>query len=227
MKNQYSLRSIVLEDFTQQRTDMETITKTTNYTLVEEVSNASHMYWVRVWNNENDSFGYRMGYKSDKVGIALVGAPLSNQDMIDRFEKKFKEENVKENKVTSKIIRDAFDSITPSQKAEFEKKMDAHLKWLEDHPDYHENYGKPNSYFLKEVREAGFKPIGITVMMCEETFIFETKEEAKSAWKAFSPEGFWYYLEQWGESRKNYVDEAYNGVEEDAPPVYWLNEKSE
>ena len=46
---------------------------------------------------------------------------------------------------------------------------------LFDDSDYaeHDAYGTPESHLLKKIKEAGFKPIGITVVLCEETFIFK------------------------------------------------------
>ena len=91
----------------------------------------------------------------------------------------------------------------------------------------HDNYGTPNSVLLKEVQEAGFKPIGITVLMCEETFIFKGNKEAKDAAEKFLPEGWWYGFSDWEETRKEYVKEYYNGDEDLAPIVYWLDKNFE
>lgn len=86
-----------------------------------------------------------------------------------------------------------------------------------------DNYGKPNSVLLKKIREAGFKPIGITVLMCEETFIFKGKAEAQAAWEIFKPEGWWYDFGSWEDTRQKYVKDIYGGNEEDAPTIYWLD----
>lgn len=86
-----------------------------------------------------------------------------------------------------------------------------------------DNYGTPNSVLLKAVREAGFKPIGITVLMCEETFIFKDKMQATAAWEIFKPEGWWYGFGDWEETRQQYVKDIYGGNEEDAPIIYWLD----
>lgn len=85
------------------------------------------------------------------------------------------------------------------------------------------NYGTPNSVLLKQVRAAGFKPIGITVVICEETFIFKSNAEAEAAAKQFLPEGWWYDFASWEDTRQEYVKEMYGGVEDDAPTVYWLD----
>ena len=84
-------------------------------------------------------------------------------------------------------------------------------------------YGTPDSTLLKKVREAGFKPIGISVILCEETFIFKSEAEAEDAAHIFLPEGWWYGFASWEETRQEYVKEMYGGDEDLAPPVYWLN----
>ena len=88
----------------------------------------------------------------------------------------------------------------------------------------HDGYGTPNSVLLKKVRDAGFKPIAITVVICEETFIFKGKKEAEDASKMFLPEGWWYDFAGWEETRKEYVKKFYEGIEDDAPTVYWLDQ---
>lgn len=93
----------------------------------------------------------------------------------------------------------------------------------DDLQEIHNGYGTPNSVLLKSIREAGFKPIGITVVICEETFIFKGKEEAEAAAKMFLPEGWWYDFGSWEDTRKEYVKEFYGGDEEAAPLVYWLD----
>jgi hypothetical protein len=87
----------------------------------------------------------------------------------------------------------------------------------------HDAYGTPNSYLLKEVRDAGFKPIGITVLMCEETFIFKSGDEAKQAAEKFLPEGWWYGIDGWEHTYNEYVDRFYGGDKELATPIHWLD----
>jgi len=62
-------------------------------------------------------------------------------------------------------------------------------------------------------------------MLCEETLVFATEEEAEAAADYFMPEGWWYSLSNWEESRKDYIDKFYEGVEEDAPEVFCLDDK--
>jgi len=89
--------------------------------------------------------------------------------------------------------------------------------------EIHDNYGTPNSVLLKEVRAAGFKPIGITVVMCEETFIFKGEPESKQAAEQFLPEGWWYGFGAWEDTRLEYTKKFYGGIEENAPTIYWLD----
>lgn len=91
----------------------------------------------------------------------------------------------------------------------------------------HRTYGTPESSLLKAVRNAGFKPIAITVLMCEETFIFKSKQEAEAAWEVFKPEGWWYDFSSWEDTRKEYVKKFYEGDEDLASTVYWLDKNFE
>lgn len=90
-----------------------------------------------------------------------------------------------------------------------------------------DTYGTPNSALLKKVKEAGFKPIGITVMLCEETFIFKGKTEAEAAWKMFANEGWWYGFSEFIDSRKEYVKKMYEGDENAAAQIHWLDKNFE
>jgi hypothetical protein len=86
----------------------------------------------------------------------------------------------------------------------------------------HDGYGNPNSLLLKEIRKAGFKPIGITCMVCEETFIFKGDDEAKAAFKIFSPEGWWYGFGEFIDAYNDYCKKL--GTDEDLyPTVYWFD----
>lgn len=129
-------------------------------------------------------------------------------------------------KKSIKTIHDlGIGDLSPEHKARIEAQIDAHLKWHDEHPDYNERYGTDKSYWLEQIKANGFNPIGITVMTCEETIILATKEEVEKAWEVFKPEGWWYSADQWTETRKWYVTDAYNGVESDAPKVYCLDDK--
>jgi len=130
----------------------------------------------------------------------------------------------KKKKKSNSLIQEILDKITPEQQAKYDALFEANEKWHEAHPDHGERYGTDRSYFLEQVVKAGFNPIGITVMMCEETFIFATEEETSAAAKKFMPEGWWNTVTDWEESRQKYVDDIYQGVEADAPKVYCLDD---
>ncbi len=125
----------------------------------------------------------------------------------------------------NKILDDILASITPERQAEIDLLMDTHIKWMDEHPDYNKRYGTNESYWLETIKSEGFNPVGITTMLCEETIIMATKEEANEAWEIFKPEGWWYSVDEWEGVRKAYVNDGYNGVEEDAPRVYCLDDK--
>jgi hypothetical protein len=125
----------------------------------------------------------------------------------------------------SKFLEEILFSITPEEQAEFDAMIEAQRKWHKAHPDYNERYGTDKSYWLEEIRAKGFNPIGISVMLCEETIIFATKEESDLAWKEFSPEGWWYHADNWAQARHEYIRDMYKGIETDAPKVYCLDEK--
>lgn len=125
----------------------------------------------------------------------------------------------------SKNYKDIINNIAPKDRLRMEIEMDALIKWHDEHPDYNERYGTDKSYWLEKIKAKGFNPIGITVMACEETIILATKEEVEKAWKEFKPEGWWYSVDQWTETREWYIKDAYNGVELDAPKVYCLDNK--
>lgn len=106
--------------------------------------------------------------------------------------------------------------------------MEQHRNLYDDYQDdMAENpdaYGTPESVLLKLVKGAGFKPIGITVMMCEETFIFKGTKEAEEAAKMFLPEGWWYGLSQFWDDWEAYLKsmEIYNS-EEAEEGIHWLD----
>jgi len=97
------------------------------------------------------------------------------------------------------------------------------------------NYGTPNSPLLKDLQAAGFKVLAITIMVCEETFVFQTKEEVDAAveWvnrpdSIWKNEGWWYALEDdecpWDQTLTEYREQYYKNELENAPKVYWLND---
>jgi len=88
-------------------------------------------------------------------------------------------------------------------------------------------YGTPQSKLLQQVIDAGFKPIAITTMICEETFVFKNDIEAKSAWEKFKPEGWWYGYSTFIDARKKYIKDLTQIHSHEAldylDGVYWLD----
>ena len=132
---------------------------------------------------------------------------------------------VKKKNKTQELFDRIDASITPERKAEMDAMMDAHIKWMDEHPDYNERYGTDKSYWLEQIKAKGFNPVGITVMLCEETIIMETKEEIDKAWEIFKPEGWWYTVDQWEEVRADYVKDYKYNFDGVAPKVYCMNNK--
>ena len=108
----------------------------------------------------------------------------------------------------------------------FDKTSDEFLK------EYSKNYGKPTSLLLQDLIKAGHKPIGITVMLCEETFIFQREEEIGPAIESIKDkwgnEGWWYAIEDdgdypWEKTWDDYIATVIKSDEKHIPQVYWLN----
>ena len=81
-------------------------------------------------------------------------------------------------------------------------------------------------YVIDLIKKAGHNLIGVCQMMMEDTFIFETKEEADKAYEELELEpkdkeikvsGFWY--------SKDEIDDAISSYEKNynyTPKIYWL-----
>ena len=83
-------------------------------------------------------------------------------------------------------------------------------------------YNTDKSYSLKLLNDAGYFPIGITTMMCEETFIFKTEKEATKAWKSgvLGNEGWFYGKKAFKKALEQYEkDMGYKNE------IFWLDEK--
>jgi len=100
-------------------------------------------------------------------------------------------------------------------------------------PEYYEEQ-------LQHIIDAGFKPIGVSQMAGEDTFIFRHKDEAHKAYeemeqkymfKPWSPDndsdgcvqGWWYGFGDFIKAAEEYEDEFVNGVAREIV-VYWFNE---
>ena len=122
----------------------------------------------------------------------------------------------------SNIIQEMLDRITPEEHVEFEREMleaEAYHRWLEEN-GY--SYNTDKSYSLKLLNDAGHFPIGITTMMCEETFIFNTEKEATKAWKSgvLGNDGWFYGKRNFQKDLDKYEkDMGYKNE------IFWIDEK--
>lgn len=96
--------------------------------------------------------------------------------------------------------------------------------------DVHYNHKRPVESFQRSldiIRSNGFNPIGVSQIMLEDTFIFETDEEAEKAFNLLEKEGdssgkkivgWWYGKESFLEEKKWYEEQW----EDTTVLVYWL-----
>jgi len=76
--------------------------------------------------------------------------------------------------------------------------------------EIHYNHDRPLESFQRDIdklRQAGYNPIAVTQMLFEDTFVFETSEEAKRAYEQFEQA---YYLkegEQGNDEREKELEE--------------------
>ena len=111
---------------------------------------------------------------------------------------------------------------TPEQLKAMEDKINLEIEGINELKDAGYKFNTDKSYSLVLIRELGFNPIGISTLMCEETFIFETKEESLKAHQLCQIEkkvadGWWYGKEDFLIAKKEYEDDmGYEVI------VYWL-----
>jgi len=113
-------------------------------------------------------------------------------------------------------------------KIEFKQHRTKYDDYLDEMADNPSVYGTPDSILLKMVKEAGFKPIAITTMMCKETFVFKGDKEASEAAKMFLPEGWWYGLGGfWKDWDEYLIQMGEHDTEEADSVIHWLNKSFE
>lgn len=88
--------------------------------------------------------------------------------------------------------------------------------------DFRERYLESDLY--QRVITAGFKPIGMTIMLNEETFIFKSSLEAKKAFETFSPEGWWYDFSDFIDAERQYLKDLSDiGIHDHELNVLWFD----
>ncbi|QQR76944.1 hypothetical protein IPJ63_01650 [Candidatus Nomurabacteria bacterium] len=113
------------------------------------------------------------------------------------------------------------EKITKEVNDHFEK-IEQQYKWMEENniPQDLRKY-----YFdLEVLKTHDYKPVAVTTMMCENTFVFETEDEAIRAFEQFEKHpsgeyisGWWYSRESFDSSIKEYAKEV--GYD---PKVIWF-----
>lgn len=107
----------------------------------------------------------------------------------------------------SKIIDDILDSISPEEQKAIDEKLEKQHQFLLKLQEEGKIWGTPTSYSLDVIRKHGYNPIAITTIICEETFIFKTDEEASKAYEDLEinkgvVDGWWYGEEKFKEEHK-------------------------
>ncbi len=115
-----------------------------------------------------------------------------------------------------KELDDLLGPIDPNLEKEIDEwfdEVERCYKWMEENgiPEELRKY-----YFdLEILKSAGYKPIAVTTMMCENTFVFETQDEADRAFEQFEKypqdeciSGWWYCKESFADSIKEYAKEV-------------------
>ena len=122
----------------------------------------------------------------------------------------------------SKVVQDILDRITPEEHAEFKKQIDRDIAFQDRLYEQGYRYSTDKSYSLKLLNDAGHFPIGLTTMICEETFIFKTEKEADKACESgvLGNEGWFYGKKAFKKALEQYEkDMGYKNE------IFWLDEK--
>ena len=122
----------------------------------------------------------------------------------------------------SKVVQDILDRITPEEHAEFKKQIEKGIAFQDMLYEQGYRYNTDKSYSLKLLNDAGYFPIGLTTMICEETFIFKTEKEADKACESgvLGNEGWFYGKKAFKKALEQYEkDMGYKNE------IFWLDEK--
>ena len=89
-----------------------------------------------------------------------------------------------ENNLIDKILSE----IDEYQSKQFELDIERDIAWEKFLIEKGHKYNTPTSYSIKLLKDAGYKPLAICSYYGEETFFFETAEEAKKAYEEMEVE---------------------------------------
>ena len=85
-------------------------------------------------------------------------------------------------KKSNNIIDKILSEIDEYRQKEIELDIERDIAWGEFLKEKGHKYNTPTSYSIKLLKDAGYKPLAICSYYGEETFFFETTEEAKKAY---------------------------------------------
>ena len=127
-----------------------------------------------------------------------------------------KEKEKKQINLIDEIIKEL--NIDPVTQKRIDETMEKQICDITELEAQGYKFNTDKSYSLKLIRDHGYNPIGITTIICEETFIFETEEEASEAHNDLQVihevvDGWWY--------SKIGFEKALETLNEE-PKVYWL-----
>ena len=123
----------------------------------------------------------------------------------------------------SKVVQDILDRITPEEHAYLKKQIDKDIAFQDMLYEQGYRYNTDKSYSLKLLNDAGYFPIGLTTMICEETFIFKTEKEADKACESgvLGNEGWFYGKKAFKKALEQYEkDMGYKNE------IFWLDGKN-
>lgn len=110
--------------------------------------------------------------------------------------------------------------ITPEHQAEIDKQIEEQIKFNEWLKENKYIYGTPTSHSLILMREHGFNPIGICWYFGEETFIFETDEEAQKGYALLERELC--IVDGWWHSKADFEEDIKENENFKPSEIYWL-----
>jgi hypothetical protein len=119
----------------------------------------------------------------------------------------------------SKIAEEILSRITPEEHSKFQRQLEEDRAFQEMIYEQGYRYNTDKSYSIKLLNDAGHFPIGITTMMCEETFIFKLEKEATKAWKSgvLGNDGWFYGKRSFQKALEDYEKDMNKRNE-----IFWL-----
>jgi hypothetical protein len=117
------------------------------------------------------------------------------------------------------LIKEILSRITPEEHSKFQRQLEEDRAFQEMIYEQGYRYNTDKSYSIKLLNDAGHFPIGITTMMCEETFIFKLEKEATKAWKSgvLGNDGWFYGKRSFQKALEDYEKDMNKRNE-----IFWL-----